>query len=139
MGIFTATARNLFVCLSFFLFLVSLTVPSRPVLAQSQKPVAQSQKLAVSYDEKRRQANDIAVTVVVSGISCTCARFTEDIRNVVNDLGPDGVRVLPVLGVGGGASAARTARKQAAIIDTANRTHRVQPNFGRGTYFAART
>src|SRR5205809_2650421 len=91
MGVSTATARNLFVCLSFFL--VS-TVPSRPVLAQSQKQ-------AVSYDEKKRQANDIAVTVMVSGISCTCARFTEDIRNVVNDLGPDGVRVLPVLGVGG--------------------------------------
>src|SRR5215211_3346364 len=95
MGIFTATARNLFVCLSFFLLLVSLTVPSRPVLAQSQKqvaqsqkPVAQSQKPSVSYDEKKRQANDIAVAVVVSGISCTCARFTEDIRNVVNDLGP---------------------------------------------------
>jgi TRAP-type uncharacterized transport system substrate-binding protein len=55
----------------------------------------------VSYEEKKRQANDIAVTVVVSGLSCTCARFTEDIRNVVNDLGPDGVRVLPILGVGG--------------------------------------
>src|ERR1700704_5085992 len=94
MGVFTATARNLFVCLSFFLFLMSLTVPLRSALAESQKP-------AVSYDEKKRQANDIAVTVMVSGISCTCARFTEDIRNVVNDLGPDGVRVLPVLGVGG--------------------------------------
>jgi len=89
-----ATARNLLMCLSFFLLLASLTVPLRPVLAQSQKP-------PVSYDEKKRQANDIAVTVVVSGISCTCARFTEDIRNVVNDLGPDGIRVLPVLGVGG--------------------------------------
>jgi TRAP-type uncharacterized transport system substrate-binding protein len=55
----------------------------------------------VSYEEKKRQANDIAVTVVVSGLSCTCARFTEDIRNVVNDLGPDGIRVLPILGVGG--------------------------------------
>jgi TRAP-type uncharacterized transport system substrate-binding protein len=94
MGVSNATVRNLFVCLSFFLFLASLTVPLRPVLAQGQKPV-------VSYDEKKRQANDIAVTVVVSGISCTCARFTEDIRNVVNDLGPDGIRVLPVLGVGG--------------------------------------
>ena len=94
MGVSNATARNLFLCLSFLLFLASLTVPLRPVLAQSQKP-------AVSYDEKKRQANDIAVTVVVSGISCTCARFTEDIRNVVNDLGPDGIRVLPVLGVGG--------------------------------------
>src|SRR6202171_1567675 len=102
MGVSTATARNLFVCLSFFSFLISSTVPLRPVFAQDQKPVfAQNQKPAVSYDEKKRQGNDIAVTVVVSGISCTCARFTEDIRNVVNDLGPDGVRVLPVLGVGG--------------------------------------
>jgi len=94
MGVSNATVRNLFVGLSFFLFLTSLTVPSRPVLAQSQKPV-------VRYEEKKRQANDIAVTVIVSGLSCTCARFTEDIRNVVNDLGPDGVRVLPILGVGG--------------------------------------
>src|SRR5258706_14925346 len=101
MGVFTATARNLFVCLSFFLFLTSLTVPLRPVLAQNQKPVAQNQKPAVSYDEKKRQANDIAVTVVGFGISCTCARFTEDIRNVVNDLRPDGARGLPVRGVGG--------------------------------------
>ena len=97
----TATARNLFLCLSSFaLFLVS-TPSLRPALAETQKPpVAQSQKPA-SYEDKKRQANDIAVSVVVSGISCTCARFTEDIRNVVNDLGPDGIRVLPVLGVGG--------------------------------------
>jgi uncharacterized protein len=101
MGVFTATARKFFVCLSFFLLLLSLTVPLRPVLAQSAAVPAPSQKSAVSYDEKKRQVNDIAVTVVVSGISCTCARFTEDIRNVVNDLGPNGVRVLPVLGVGG--------------------------------------
>jgi TRAP transporter TAXI family solute receptor len=94
MGVSTATARNLSALLSFFLFLVSSTVPLSPVFAQSQKP-------AVSYEEKKRQANDIAVTVVVSGISCTCARFAEDIRNVVNDLGPNGIRVLPVLGVGG--------------------------------------
>jgi len=94
MRISTATARNLFACLSFFLLLVSSIVPLRPALAQNQKPT-------VSYDEKKRQANDIAVTVVVSGISCTCARFAEDIRNVVNDLSPDGVRILPVLGVGG--------------------------------------
>jgi hypothetical protein len=70
MGVSTATAKNLFVCLSFFLFLIFSTVPLRPVLAQDQKPVsAQNQKPAVSYDEKKRQANDIAVTVVVSGIS----------------------------------------------------------------------
>jgi TRAP-type uncharacterized transport system substrate-binding protein len=95
MSVFTARARHFSALMSFFVFLISLiTVPLRPVLAQSQKPAA-------GYDEKKRQANDIAVTVVVSGISCTCARFAEDIRNVVNDLGPDGIRVLPVLGVGG--------------------------------------
>src|SRR6202795_798192 len=62
---------------------------------------AQAQKAQVTYEDKRRQANDIAVSIVVSGLSCTCARFAKDIRNVVNDLRPDGVRVLPVLRVGG--------------------------------------
>jgi len=93
MGFFSTTARTIFVCLSFSTF---LTAALCPALAQSQKPGA-----GLSYDEKKRQANDVAVTVVVSGISCTCARFTEDIKNVVNDLGPDGIRLLPVLGVGG--------------------------------------
>ncbi len=62
---------------------------------------AQGQRASVSYEEKKRQTNDIAVTIVTSGLSCTCARFAEDIRNVVNDLRPDGLRVLPILGVGG--------------------------------------
>src|SRR5207237_5578207 len=62
---------------------------------------AQAQRGQVTYEQKRREANDIAVSIVVSGLSCTCARFAEDIRNVVNDLRPDGVRVLPVLGAGG--------------------------------------
>ena len=92
MGVSKATARKL-VCLSFVTLLASFSIV-RPGLAEPVKP-------RISYDEKKREANDIAVTVVVSGISCTCARFTEDIRNVVNDLGPDGIRVLPVLGVGG--------------------------------------
>ncbi len=96
MGVSNATKRNLFV-MSFLMLLASLAVPLRPALAQNQKPSVG----AASYDEKKRQANDIAVTVVVSGISCTCARFAEDIRNVVNDLGPEGIRVLPVLGIGG--------------------------------------
>jgi len=79
----------------FAFFLASLFVVAASVqLASAQGPSA-------SYEEKKRQANDIAVSIVVSGLSCTCARFAEDIRNVVNDLRPDGLRVLPVLGVGG--------------------------------------
>lgn len=53
------------------------------------------------YQEKKREANDITVSIIVAGLTCTCARFAEDIRNVVNDLRPGGVRVLPTLGVGG--------------------------------------
>jgi uncharacterized protein len=85
-----------------------LTPPSQfaHAQAQAQKPQgtkAQAQRTAepVTYEEKKRQTNDIAVNIVVSGITCTCARFAEDIRNVVNDLRPDGLRVLPVIGVGG--------------------------------------
>src|SRR6202158_3741695 len=75
----------------FFLLFTSLVL-----IAQ-----AQAQKGQVTYEEKKRQTNDIAVTIMTSGLSCTCARFAEDIRNVVNDVRPDGLRVLPVLGVGG--------------------------------------
>ena len=54
-----------------------------------------------AYELRKQETNQIAVSIVVSGMSCTCARFAEDIRNVVNDLTPDGLRVLPILGVGG--------------------------------------
>jgi uncharacterized protein len=102
MGILTAAARPLIVWLSFFVLLFSAAIAARPALAESQKRAATpNQAAANSYEEKKRQANDIAVSLVVSGLSCTCARFAEDIRNVVNDLSPDGIRVLPVLGVGG--------------------------------------
>jgi uncharacterized protein len=63
--------------------------------------LAQAESAYASYEDKKRQANDIAVNIIVSGLSCTCARFAEDMRNVLNDLRPDGLRILPVLGVGG--------------------------------------
>jgi TRAP-type uncharacterized transport system substrate-binding protein len=95
MDVFNATARNLFICLSVF-SVVATSAALRPASAQPAR-----QQSTVSYEEKKREVNDIAVTIVVSGISCTCARFAEDIRNVVNDLSPEGIRVLPVIGVGG--------------------------------------
>ena len=76
------------------IFCLCVAFPLHPVRAQAQKT-------AVRFEEKKKETNDIAVSIVVSGLTCTCARFAEDIRNVVNDLRPDGIRVLPVLGVGG--------------------------------------
>jgi TRAP transporter TAXI family solute receptor len=92
MGISCSASRHiaLLIC-SFFL---AFSIPA-------QLAHAQAEKRSVSYEEKKRQTNDIAVTIVTSGLTCTCARFAEDIRNVVNDLRPDGLRVLPILGVGG--------------------------------------
>jgi len=69
--------------------------------AAGQAQVQQNQPTLSPLDEIKRETNDIAVSIVVSGLSCTCARFAEDIRNVVNDLKPNGIRVLPTLGVGG--------------------------------------
>src|ERR1700720_2151312 len=83
----TAKILSALCCLSFVLLV--------------QLAPAQAQKSANRYEEKKRQTNDIAVSIITSGITCTCARFAEDIRNVVNDLRPDGIRVLPTLGVGG--------------------------------------
>jgi uncharacterized protein len=57
--------------------------------------------LGSRLEEKRQQTNSITVAIMTSGMTCTCARFAEDIRNVVNNLRPGGLRVLPILGVGG--------------------------------------
>ena len=74
----------------------------KPHFAEAQTKRARAAPVAaITSEEKKRQASDIAVQIVTSGITCTCARFAEDIRDVVNDLRPGGLRVLPVLGVGG--------------------------------------
>jgi uncharacterized protein len=63
---------------------------------------ATAQTAAVTpYELKKQEANQIAVSIVTSGLSCTCARFAQDMSNVINDIRPDGIRVLPILGVGG--------------------------------------
>jgi TRAP-type uncharacterized transport system substrate-binding protein len=89
------------VCLMSCSYLLAIPLPSRPAAAEQLQSMRVRQTAAASYDQKKRETNDISLNVVVSGLSCTCARFAEDIRNVVNELRPDGLRVLPVLGVGG--------------------------------------
>ena len=69
--------------------------------AFAQKQPAGRGSTATRLEEKRAQTNSIAIAIMTSGMTCTCARFAEDIRNVVNDLRPGGLRVLPILGVGG--------------------------------------
>ncbi len=92
----SSTRRFLIAGLSAISAMASIAASAAPVSAE-----ARQHSPAATYEFKKRESNDIAATVVVSGISCTCARFAEDIRNVVNDLSPDGLRILPVLGNGG--------------------------------------
>ena len=54
------------------------------------------------HEDQKRQANANVVTMVASSASSTYTRFAEDIQNVLDDTGRDGLRVLPVLGRGGG-------------------------------------
>jgi uncharacterized protein len=78
--------------------LVSIVIFSLVPLSAAH---AQQAPRLTPYEQKKQDLNQITVSIVVSGIQCTCTRFAEDIRNVVNDLSPNGVRVLPILGVGG--------------------------------------
>ena len=53
-------------------------------------------------EDQKRQANANVVTIVASAASSTYTRFAEDIQYVLDDTGRDGLRVLPMLGRGGG-------------------------------------
>jgi TRAP transporter TAXI family solute receptor len=52
-------------------------------------------------EKKKRRANATVVTLLASSLTETDARFAEDISNEINAFGPDGVRVMPILGNGG--------------------------------------
>ena len=52
-------------------------------------------------EKKKRHANATVVTLLASSLTETDARFAEDIRNEINGFGPEGVRVMPILGNGG--------------------------------------
>lgn len=74
------------------------TPKPRPVKAQPKPPVAAEDPL---YTEEKARTNAGTVSIMVSSLNCTCMQFAEDIRNVVNDLRPNGHRALIAIGDGG--------------------------------------
>jgi uncharacterized protein len=62
---------------------------------------AQTVVAPTRYDEKKREANENTITVITSGLNSTSMRFADDMRAVLNDFSPGGMRVLPGIGVGG--------------------------------------
>jgi TRAP-type uncharacterized transport system substrate-binding protein len=68
-------------------------------LAQTPKPTPPAEDAL--YSEEKQRTNAWTVSIMVSGLNCTCMQFAEDIRNVVNDLRPGGQRTLISIGEGG--------------------------------------
>jgi uncharacterized protein len=57
---------------------------------------------AAKHRDEKRQANTDTVTIIASSASSTFTRFAEDIQNVLDGIDPNGLRVLPMIGRGGG-------------------------------------
>lgn len=75
--------------------------------AQPQKPEApalqaNSPAPVSKFEEAKRWSNANTVTIIASSASSTYTRFVEDMQNVLDDARPNGLRILPVLGRGGG-------------------------------------
>jgi uncharacterized protein len=82
-----------------FVFLVSIF--SWQPLALAETPVANPPVDDALYLEEKLRTNAGTVSIMVSGLNCTCMQFAEDIRNVVNEIKPGGQRALLSVGEGG--------------------------------------
>lgn len=82
--------------LTVFVTLTALTAVS--ALAQSDSPYSR-------YQERKRLMNENTVTIMAAGITGTYAPIVQDMQSVLDETDkPGGLRVLPVLGRGGGAN-----------------------------------
>lgn len=77
------------------LFAAILQLPAVASFAQEVVPPSR-------YEEQKRESNGGVVTVMGSQASTPYTRFAEDIQNVLDEPEDNGLRVLPILGRGGG-------------------------------------
>jgi TRAP-type uncharacterized transport system substrate-binding protein len=75
--------------------------PISPQFDASKTGAPPAPKPLSAIEIKKRRANAIVVSLMVSSLPGTASRFAEDIRHTVDDLSDGGVRVLPILGQGG--------------------------------------
>jgi len=61
-----------------------------------------AQSYAERYLEEKKEANLNTVTIIASGTKSPYTRFAEDLQSVLDDLETGSLRVLPILGRGGG-------------------------------------
>jgi TRAP transporter TAXI family solute receptor len=83
---------------------IAIAVVALAVCFEAIAAIASAQEVATAssrYNDRKRQANENTVSIVTSGIHCTCTRFADDMRSILNDMSPNGLRLLPIVGVGG--------------------------------------
>ena len=90
-----------YLALSFSILTFIITALTAITESFSQTPQATSPVENSLYAEEKQRTNAGTVSIMVSGLNCTCVQFAEDIRNVVNDLRPGGQRALISIGEGG--------------------------------------
>jgi TRAP-type uncharacterized transport system substrate-binding protein len=90
-----------YLALCFFVFAFSFGVIGQKIESNAQAPQATPPVEDSLYEEEKQRTNAGAVSIMVSGLNCTCMQFAEDIRNVVNDIRPGGQRALISVGEGG--------------------------------------
>src|SRR3974390_2219789 len=88
--------RNLARILRNIFIVALLAVPAAVVARNIENTYANKHR------DERRVANTDTVSIIASSAASTYTRFAEDIQNVVDALDPNGIRVLPILGRGGG-------------------------------------
>lgn len=87
------------IALWLLMFAVLYVTPAQRSAAQTPKPAPPAE--STLYSQEKQRINAGTVSIMVSGLNCTCMQFAEDIRNVVNDLRPGGQRALIAIGDGG--------------------------------------
>jgi TRAP-type uncharacterized transport system substrate-binding protein len=77
-------------------------VPLAPMsTAWSQQPPPLVQPASDAYQDRKREINENVVTIMASGTTSPYTIFAEDMRDVLDQSAPGGLRILPLLGKGG--------------------------------------
>lgn len=86
-----------------FALAIPLILLALVAIADALSAFAQAQQApAAGYQDKKRQANENSVTIIASSIVAPYTRFAEDMQSVLDDIKTNDMRILPILGKGGG-------------------------------------
>lgn len=75
----------------------SAGAPAKPSSRPGQTAGAKTER----HNEQKRLANENAVSIMAAGLQSGASRYAEEIRNLLDEEKPGGLRVVPILGRGG--------------------------------------